>query len=543
MPIETLKDILFEAAQPDIYETNAFRILELPVDTTDSQVAKRKQEIHMAKQMNMPIPPGPGRALPKEVTDLGRIDQAAERLRDPVERFVDEFFWFWPQELGGSATDDALIALRDENMEEAIDIWNLSFSSSTVDNVSTHNLAVLSHANALDLEQKARTKGLTTQENAILETHWRKAFERWNLLRRQDNFWARLGRRVDSFGDARLKSQAIDELRQYLADGLLLINARLAVSAAESFDKAAIGRQLKVMSLSGIKAEKVTEAFQYVLRAKRDSVTSLCDATQATLAEKSIDVAGVVRQLVDQTTTEIFALSQLLPTSDSLRIVAEENLLKALTQCVRKDEPNDYKTAIQVLDSYLKKKEKDRYVHLKKPLSVALTERGIARANRANDQFSTHHDMARLRATLVECQEDLTRAIELDPENAHAATNLETLNGLIAQLPAPTPRPTPTPRPKPEPQPRPQPQPQSKPQPEPPKPKPEPKPPPKPSRELFPAPPGGQFTAWLVDLAICFSGFFFLSQALAQTDMPYLAYLVFPLYFWVFHLINRKSVV
>src|SRR3712207_3919390 len=93
-------EILLEAARPELYRTNAFRVSELPVDADGRQLAKRQQVIELASNTGMPVPPGPGRALPLAATpDPDALRDAMQRLRDPERRLVDEFFWFWPHRL------------------------------------------------------------------------------------------------------------------------------------------------------------------------------------------------------------------------------------------------------------------------------------------------------------------------------------------------------------------------------------------------------------------------------------------------------------
>ena len=48
------------------------------------------------------------------------LEELFERLSNPQQRFVDEFFWFWPME---SQNEAALEAIRSKDVAEAIGIW------------------------------------------------------------------------------------------------------------------------------------------------------------------------------------------------------------------------------------------------------------------------------------------------------------------------------------------------------------------------------------------------------------------------------------
>src|SRR5579862_1937990 len=54
-----------ELATPDLYERNAFRLLEVNVESTDRDLAKRKQVMEVAERNKLPVPPGPSRVFPR----------------------------------------------------------------------------------------------------------------------------------------------------------------------------------------------------------------------------------------------------------------------------------------------------------------------------------------------------------------------------------------------------------------------------------------------------------------------------------------------
>jgi hypothetical protein len=88
-----------------------------------------------------------------------------QRLSDPLQRLTYEIFWFW----GDEKNDDGLIALRDGNIGDAIIIWEQRLN----DFNAVHNLSVLFHFMALELELRGNLKMATTRHQWW--SHWQKA--------------------------------------------------------------------------------------------------------------------------------------------------------------------------------------------------------------------------------------------------------------------------------------------------------------------------------------------------------------------------------
>src|ERR1017187_2760704 len=115
---------LIEAATKDLFRKNAFRITGLPVDATAREEARHNDKIRQLAELGkdphtqnaaFPIKPPPG---------LDEIREAIQKIKDPEERLIDEFFWFWPEEFGNSQSDPAIQALAKGDSKTAIEIWN-----------------------------------------------------------------------------------------------------------------------------------------------------------------------------------------------------------------------------------------------------------------------------------------------------------------------------------------------------------------------------------------------------------------------------------
>jgi hypothetical protein len=183
-------EILVRAATPDLYRSNAFRVLELPVDATAREVARRGEMLKMAEKYGNSVPREPAPLPLDPPADETAVTVALHSLRDPERRLVDEFFWFWPAQLGQSKRDPNLIALAAGRVQAAFNAWHDAERSSSESNVSMHNIAVLTHALALDQELSAsQSNGLTEKQLEQRDRAWSYAFRRWKILLGYEPFW------------------------------------------------------------------------------------------------------------------------------------------------------------------------------------------------------------------------------------------------------------------------------------------------------------------------------------------------------------------
>ncbi len=239
-------EVLLEAARPDLYRVNAFRIAGLPVDATARDISRQAEKLKVmeklggTRQANGPLPLDPA-------PDSDAMREAMQRLHDPERRLVDEFFWFWPHQLGQSKSDEALAALGRGDVKGAAEIWAKQENYHSDSNISMHNLAVLSHTAALDLEHVALTKPLLDDQKKQRDSYWLQAFRRWKILLQYEGFWSRLTARIRELDDPRLTTGTARRMRVSLPLALLSINAQLAVRAAERGDTVEAHRHIEIM--------------------------------------------------------------------------------------------------------------------------------------------------------------------------------------------------------------------------------------------------------------------------------------------------------
>ena len=130
--------VLLGAASPDLFRLNAFRITGLAVDATASQINRQVEKLRLAEKFGA-ASQRPRRAFALDPPpDAEQLRAALQRLHDPEVRLVDEFFWFWPHELGNGNGDEALAVPWSRGMTNACaaEIWSQIEAQHSVSNVS-----------------------------------------------------------------------------------------------------------------------------------------------------------------------------------------------------------------------------------------------------------------------------------------------------------------------------------------------------------------------------------------------------------------------
>ena len=331
-------ELLLAAATPELYRRNAFRTAELPVDVAARDLSRRQQRLEVAARTGLPAPPGPGRALPLEqdAQDGDAEDglrEALQRLRDPERRLIDELFWFWPLEPGHASEDEALAALARDDVEAATTTWRRVERRPDLGGVALHNLAVLTHAVALDLEVTASSRPLTPAEQAQRDFSWQQALECWRRLLESESFWSRLGTRVRELDDPRLTSGAVRRLREALPRALLQINAGLALQAAERGLADEVGRQSRLMRQAGWPADALDEALRRVLEPTRARILQLCKSAEAEADSDPAHGDRATRGLIEHTRPLLALLDALLPAGHSGRDGSHDEVALRILAC------------------------------------------------------------------------------------------------------------------------------------------------------------------------------------------------------------------
>ena len=212
----------------EIYKKNAFRLLQIPTTSTDRDITRRKQILEISRKTQAPIPDGPCKIFPQD-PDENHLDinSLVDSLRDPVRRFYQEFFWFWPISTEKNYSDPALQALSNGSIDQARKIWAGNQADPKDYAICLHNLAVLNHFIVLNSDYMK-------EQNETAD--WQGVYKNWGDLSVLAGFWSILQDRIREVNDPRLVHEQVHELRQSALSIVTYTNAQEAIRLAERDD-------------------------------------------------------------------------------------------------------------------------------------------------------------------------------------------------------------------------------------------------------------------------------------------------------------------
>jgi len=208
-------------ANPTIYEGSPFRVLGLSVLAGPRDVAKRVDELKLAEEFGAGAPDWS--FAPTQALTVEQIRTAAQELKEPAARLVQEFFWFWPENYPEDSTgDEALAHLERGETPQAVEYWQGAAMQGQL--AALHNLAIYYHRQALELELQE-----FPPEEELIQI-WFKALRFWEKISGDEALWMRLQYRVKNMADARVTDEFVAQMRGTLHEALAKICAILALS-------------------------------------------------------------------------------------------------------------------------------------------------------------------------------------------------------------------------------------------------------------------------------------------------------------------------
>jgi hypothetical protein len=266
----TQAEALLDAVRPDLYRANAFRLAQLPANASQRDIARRLDKLIMQAKLGGSFEQARGPLARVPAPDLDTVRAAVERLRDPERRLLDEFFWFWP--------DDAQGHLERGDVAAARKHWQ-----TVTGPVALHNLAVLAHLMALDLECRALAEGRALDRFLcrMRDQAWADTWKNWQAALETQDLWDRLSDRIRELNEPQLHQTLAEEFRRALPIALLGINAHLAVSWAERRLPREAQRHRDLLGNSGLDSLDADEALRRALRPVRQRIKTLCETATA----------------------------------------------------------------------------------------------------------------------------------------------------------------------------------------------------------------------------------------------------------------------
>ncbi len=341
---------LLAAAREDLYQTNGFRVLQIAVDASQRQIGRSGQMLQMQQKYGAGNTRRTLVSLDPPPDDVA-VREAIQRLGDPAQRLVDEFFWFWPSEHGQSRTDKALAALAAGQTQRAYETWKQQEQNNGHSAVATHNIAVLAHLRALDLEYSFRERALDQKEAEQLQRAWRHCFTRWQKLLTAASFWERLAERIHQLDDPRLRPEVVAKFRSSLPLALLLINARIAATAANEGRRWRTGRHLAMIRHSGFSADYIREACQRAVAPSRELVRVACQTAKQRVERNPLAGARVATDLLRETAKPLGMLDAMLPEQNAMRVSSHDEVASTALSCqiAFGNKTEDWSTSLKIL--------------------------------------------------------------------------------------------------------------------------------------------------------------------------------------------------
>lgn len=339
----------------NIYSINAFRVLQVSVVASAREIAShiRKLDLEEKLEHNMqeegiyplvPPPDGYSRRL------------AAQRLNDPVSRIIDEIFWFWPINSNKAEDEDiALTALKQGTIQSAVSIWESNEAKGSDSIMSAHNLAILNHITALDLENVATVQPLTQEQIKQKRDSWEQALLKWKAVINSDDFLHWMMARAHEIGDRRLSIDNIKKIREDLPAKLLSINAVLAREAALAGDKDIASYHIALMIASCFNRPVVDEAMRCVAAPIRERIDIICVNTDYEVKEAPQNANKVINRIMDEISQLLITLDTLLPEEHPTRESAHDEiaLLMKRSQIAYVNATEDWRNVPKLLNKAL----------------------------------------------------------------------------------------------------------------------------------------------------------------------------------------------
>lgn len=326
---------LKEVVTPEIYRRNAFRVLGLPVEASTRDISRSQRSLSMARKLGIRVAGSVSGFLPLNPPPSGdEVRAALHRLSDPEVRLIDELFWFWPAELDKSEDDEGLNLLRASNAKAALSFWQNAETNGHCRYVAVHNLAVLYHVAALDLETKAIRGSVSEPEVRASASYWLLSYRRWRALQEDENFWQRVLARAEILDDPRLTPETIQHIRGALPWALLGINSQLAVRWVQTEDRKAALRQAQIMRKSGFSGEVAAEILKDGLSPTRERIRSLCKRAETTAESNPETAHEVAAGLMQEARPLRKAIDGLLGEGHPTRDAALDEIANTVFRCV-----------------------------------------------------------------------------------------------------------------------------------------------------------------------------------------------------------------
>lgn len=291
---------LLESAHLNIYRENLFRITGLPIDATQKQAKRRVDELKMLQEAGQLHGVHSAAFALDPAPSLDQIRDAVQRLDEPEHRLIDEFFWFWPESFGNSASDPALLAISKGDSSSAYEIWLAAEKHPEHGYVATHNIAIMFHLIALDWTQYHIASEIDSEREGKIRGYWDEGVKKWEITASDERLWDALKLRIRSLNDARLTTGFARRMCDTLPEALDKINAEAAIKFAEQGRMKWAQTHVELMRKSHQGLDDVAKTAELVLSPTRTRIGQLIASAKETVKEDATKGAVAAKQLVEE---------------------------------------------------------------------------------------------------------------------------------------------------------------------------------------------------------------------------------------------------
>jgi len=320
---------LLDLAEPMLFRKNPFRLLGLSVYANEREIKRYVEKLQIMSRIGDGSIEISGPLAIQPPPDDNSIRNAIHELRDPEKRLIYEVLWFWPT---SDRDDPALVELMDHRIKGAIDIWQ-SVLSEELRLIALHNLAVLYHTAALDLEYAAQSQPTSAETRKLQDTYWQQGFLCWKNLIGDSEFWGLVNRRIRELDEPQLTTGTVRQFQLTLPTALLSLNAQLAVAAAERGARDEMRRQRRLMNESGFESGAAERSTSRALSPIKHRITRLCEVAESEVNGREVDGARITRKLLEEAKPLLILLDELLPSGNHLRDDARDLVAQTAMNC------------------------------------------------------------------------------------------------------------------------------------------------------------------------------------------------------------------
>ncbi|BCG62930.1 MAG: hypothetical protein methR_P0609 [Methyloprofundus sp.] len=275
------------------YQQNAFRITGLSI--TASSRAIRRWENERKIKIKTGVKIEPDHSAWAVTVDEDTCLAALQRLNDPIERWIEEFFWFLPKDRESKQPDSAEQAFSKGDLNEALSIWE----SEQDESYALHNLAVAHQILSLENTQDKENED------------WKLSYRYWLKLLKREDFWNEQKTYLYADKDQRLKPELAVKLQQQLPRIILGPDSHFAYQAAEQQQTKLAKKHLSYIKASGFEDKDQEHVLLHVLEPLDKHLKALCAAAEVESEQNPQQSDLTTRKLLEKSQS-LVAISDLL---------------------------------------------------------------------------------------------------------------------------------------------------------------------------------------------------------------------------------------